>query len=134
MAEMPADITITPDRKSTRLNSVTPRSTLFPYTTLFRSLVIGQGKAEFGHHAHRLRAGAGAHHGRNAGRHHHHARSEEHTSELSHTEIYTLSLHDALPISRDRTREGRVWPSRSPPPGWGGRPSWPKCRPTSPSR
>src|SRR5579875_3670722 len=26
-------------------------------------------------------------------------RSEEHTSELSHTEIYTLSLHDALPIA-----------------------------------
>src|SRR5215211_3992980 len=26
-------------------------------------------------------------------------RSEEHTSELHHTEIYTLSLHDALPIS-----------------------------------
>src|SRR3712207_1267596 len=26
-------------------------------------------------------------------------RSEEHTSDSSHTNIYTLSLHDALPIS-----------------------------------
>src|ERR1051326_7353774 len=112
-----------PDRKSTRLNSShiplsrmpsfvlmirrPPRSTLFPYTTLFRSrrvlddfgigvrigwrlVVLTIGNAEA-------------------------ARSEEHTSELqSHsfisyavfcfndtatTEIYTLSLHDALPIS-----------------------------------
>src|ERR1043165_2415940 len=112
------------DRKSTRLNSIhvalslmpssalmirrPPRSTLFPYTTLFRShaeifeirlainkidndCVIGHGRL--------LRI-----------------RSEEHTSELhsrglisyavfcfndtATTEIYTLSLHDALPISR----------------------------------
>src|SRR5882672_147190 len=35
-------------------------------------------------------------------------RSEEHTSELSHTEIYTLSLHDALPISHRRRGEIRA--------------------------
>src|ERR1051326_5055149 len=89
-----------------------PRSTLFPYTTLFRSLLtIGglprqrsqrrpgslQDSSAFGV-----------------------SRSEEHTSELqSHsfisyavfffndtatTEIYTLSLHDALPISTDDRR------------------------------
>src|ERR671925_526409 len=94
-----------------------PRSTLFPYTTLFRSL------ADVRHldpRLHReLHAGVGE-------------RSEEHTSELQSretisyavfclkknqsrrlpvffvfndtatTEIYTLSLHDALPISRRR--------------------------------
>src|SRR2546422_2884572 len=48
-----------------------PRSTLFPYTTLFRSLVLGQGRPapdgrQVGKHAARLTA----------------ARSEEHTSEL----------------------------------------------------
>src|SRR5882762_9035971 len=96
-----------------------PRSTLFPYTTLFRSRGTG------------VRPGP-----RVAWRWPYPARSEEHTSELqSHlnlvcrlllekkkknsfllsififffffndtatTEIYTLSLHDALPISRYR--------------------------------
>src|SRR3990167_5462666 len=109
------------DRKSTRLNSShsqisdavffflmirrPPRSTLFPYTTLFRSVID-----EVRHDRRRLGArrsdglrydGFGP-------------RSEEHTSELQSqsnlrcrlfffndtatTEIYTLSLHDALPI------------------------------------
>src|SRR3990167_2020228 len=113
------------DRKSTRLNSShsqisyslffflmirrPPRSTLFPYTTLFRSVDGGwylnlgpiftldgfRSRAEFCHD-----------------------RSEEHTSELQSqsnllfplfffndtapTEIYPLSLHDALPICRWR--------------------------------
>src|SRR6266480_2818741 len=126
-----------PDRKSTRLNSRhmstayaafcfnkneilvvfflmirrPPRSTLFPYTTLFRSALhptLTRVWSRHGHHGQRLVQ----------------ARSEEHTSELpSHvnrvcrlllqqkrdprrfffddtppTEIYTLSLHDALPI------------------------------------
>src|SRR6267378_6544973 len=48
-----------------------PRSTLFPYTTLFRSI--------HGHLAHRLDAAAHARATRRAGRR---ARSEEHTSEL----------------------------------------------------
>src|SRR6202012_1731009 len=34
-------------------------------------------------------------------------RSEEHSLNSSHTEIYTLSLHDALPISR-RSKRGRI--------------------------
>src|ERR1043165_9397450 len=89
-----------------------PRSTLFPYTTLFRSLVVDAGRhiAEVRRRhvlpAHRLEIED--------------ERSEEHTSELQSrglisyaffffndtatTEIYTLSLHDALPISRRRCR------------------------------
>src|SRR6185369_10721156 len=99
-----------------------PRSTLFPYTTLFRS-------RDEERHQHESRPHAPEHHARAA-------RSEEHTSELqSHlnlvcrlllekkkniktfcfffndtatTEIYTLSLHDALPISRRGAPPARV--------------------------
>src|SRR6266513_929394 len=95
-----------------------PRSTLFPYTTLFRSLVreIGDGDRIC---TRRFVEVADE-------------RSEEHTSELQSrfdlvcrlllekkiifffffndtatTEIYTLSLHDALPIARPRDRRRR---------------------------
>src|ERR1043166_5078347 len=85
-----------------------PRSTLFPYTTLFRSL------DKLGVKLTRLSAAQAEYLGvREAGPF---KRSEEHTSELQSrfgisyaafcfndtatTEIYTLSLHDALPISR----------------------------------
>src|SRR3989338_5252385 len=98
-----------------------PRSTLFPYTTLFRSAALEiadapfeiEHVARFGEITFELAV-----------------RSEEHTSELQSpfhflfpllfffndtatTEIYSLSLHDALPICcardcgcavRDRTR------------------------------
>src|ERR1051326_2973865 len=86
-----------------------PRSTLFPYTTLFRSLQTASQR--FPMRAYLPRALCGLLHSK------FHRRSEEHTSELqSHsfisyavfffndtatTEIYTLSLHDALPISAD---------------------------------
>src|ERR1051326_7319171 len=89
-----------------------PRSTLFPYTTLFRSLLIPAGRT-FAHHS----ASATYVHGKTVKIE---GRSEEHTSELqSHsfisyavfffndtapTEIYPLSLHDALPISSDTGR------------------------------
>src|ERR1019366_10298868 len=43
-----------------------PRSTLFPYTTLFRSHPVGKGRVD----------------GLGSGHHHRHDRSEEHTSEL----------------------------------------------------
>src|SRR5574341_808531 len=95
-----------------------PRSTLFPYTTLFRSVWRGSG---IGHRTARVTPRLRP------------RRSEEHTSELSHqlisyavfclkkkkenklsfffffndtatTEIYTLSLHDALPICLARIR------------------------------
>src|ERR1035441_9016423 len=91
-----------------------PRSTLFPYTTLFRSLHSGALAAqEMGGSltVHSDGAGLGAR-----------FRSEEHTSELQSlrhlvfrpffyndtatTEIYTLSLHDALPISAQRRAGG----------------------------
>src|SRR5256885_11880616 len=50
-----------------------PRSTLFPYTTLFRSSVVVENKPR------RLGRHCRAHHRQEAGREH---RSEEHTSEL----------------------------------------------------
>src|SRR3990167_2181287 len=93
-----------------------PRSTLFPYTTLFRSLLVGIAGVLIEvlvlrriYRAPELFQ----------------LRSEEHTSELQSqskilcrlfffndtatTEIYTLPLHDALPISsgRDRRRPDR---------------------------
>src|ERR1039458_8908436 len=112
-----------PDRKSTRLNSShlgisyavfclqsvrpPPRSTLFPYTTLFRSPRV--------YDAHRARSAAPHVSPQRRARQFRAARSEEHTSELQSlrhlvcrllltkcpatTKIYPLSLHDALPIS-----------------------------------
>src|SRR3989304_3353953 len=82
-----------------------PRSTLFPYTTLFRSGVAAQRRSAAGVLCHLVKlqptTGGGP-------------RSGEHTSEIpsrlhplcrvfffndtATTEIYTLSLHDALPI------------------------------------
>src|ERR671920_77014 len=104
-----------------------PRSTLFPYTTLFRSVNPPPVVRFHGHWASR-----------------HAARSEEHTSELQSrqylvcrlllekkrepfpslsvdlpsfffndtatTEIYTLSLHDALPICEPTTSGEVPWP------------------------
>src|SRR5436190_13696663 len=53
-----------------------PRSTLFPYTTLFRSITIGQRSISIGEIA------------LDAGRFVNHERSEEHTSELqSHSDL-----------------------------------------------
>src|ERR1043165_9963572 len=84
-----------------------PRSTLFPYTTLFRSRVEDTVTI----HVNTARAAADS----LAGSPPSHLRSEEDTSEIQSrgllsfavfffndtatTEIYTLSLHDALPIS-----------------------------------
>src|SRR5690242_10244800 len=167
--------TASPDRKSTRLNSShmsisyavfclirrPPRSTLFPYTTLFRSRAAADGEVGVAH----LRGDGApgqalARHVLGEARRHPAqlvvqalavgdvlrerllvrdrdglARSEEHTSELqSHvnlvcrllldtatTEIYTLSLHDALPIS-----SGCGWRSR------GSAPSWRRCARSGP--
>src|SRR2546422_5895684 len=54
-----------------------PRSTLFPYTTLFRSRVVGRGVPDLGFEAERLGRLAMA-----AGLRGVAARSEEHTSEI----------------------------------------------------
>src|SRR5712664_1290230 len=107
-----------------------PRSTLFPYTTLFRSHLAAKmvDRERYLTTNHQLAE----------------MRSEEHTSELQSrsdlvcrlllektklrilfffffndtatTEIYTLSLHDALPISSRRENGGpRAVPHHQPP-------------------
>src|ERR1051326_8254259 len=97
-----------------------PRSTLFPYTTLFRSTEAGRQTAEQAlKNIRRIQIGDSR-----GWR----SRSEEHTSELqSHsffsyaafffndtatTEIYTLSLHDALPIYRSWPADSRAGPEK----------------------
>src|ERR1043166_5675463 len=91
-----------------------PRSTLFPYTTLFRSALTGNLPA--------LVASAAGGATATVSTTTQGSRSEEHTSELQSrfgisyaalffndtatTEIYTLSLHDALPICPDRQPAG----------------------------
>src|ERR1051325_1683252 len=83
-----------------------PRSTLFPYTTLFRSVLVEVVEARVRDRVVEAR-NTGEQRDADEG-------SEEHTSELQSpsviwyalfffndtatTEIYTLSLHDALPI------------------------------------
>src|ERR1043165_4851283 len=83
-----------------------PRSTLFPYTTLFRSVRGAEEAFKLNLRDRKQAADREADRGAD--------RSEEHTSELQSrgltsyavfcfndtatTEIYTLSLHDALPI------------------------------------
>src|SRR5476649_1542184 len=97
-----AKVGVVQDRKSTRLTPVTPRSTLFPYTTLFRSFLADGACFRIRAHGGSRQEHATVAHapeGRQGGRR---ARSEEHTSNSSHTEIYTLSLHDALPIFSGR--------------------------------
>src|SRR5260221_637053 len=131
-----------------------PRSTLFPYTTLFRSLVKNKtvtvklnltgtnftpyqgrpvGETYMTHYATAAVLGsllfaAGAKRVRYVEACKSLPRSEEHTSELqSHseivcpffndtatTEIYTLSLHDALPISgQEQDGDGQAEPHRN---------------------
>src|ERR1017187_10202912 len=74
--------------------------TLFPCTTLFRSPVTADRidmiikYPEFGFIIPGGKPLAGD------SKSHSVSRSEEHTSELPVTDVYTLSLHDALPISR----------------------------------
>src|SRR3712207_8868593 len=77
-----------------------PRSTLFPYTTLFRSHAVREGRAR-GHpphapgvHVHRVVAGDRAGVSRGAARSPHAARlrSEEHTSELQSRQYLVCRL------------------------------------------
>src|SRR5580658_3400744 len=91
-------LTIQRDRKSGSAGMPRPRSTLFPYTTLFRSAEFTENiingverpvkAAELFAFTLRVRAGNTDNS----------ARSEERFSRNAETEIYTLSLHDALPI------------------------------------
>src|SRR3990167_6180614 len=90
-----------------------PRSTLFPYTTLFRSLPR---RVEAGHLQHLFDVallGAVKHRRckdrksrRLKSSHNHKPSSLFFFNDTATTEIYTLSLHDALPISAP-TRRGR---------------------------
>src|SRR5579864_8422527 len=88
------------DRKSGSAGMPRPRSTLFPYTTLFRSRKANDS------HADCYQYFCVPEYGTANGRLHFHAvhfmrtRSEERFSRNAETEIYTLSLHDALPISQ----------------------------------
>src|SRR5258707_8674602 len=66
-----------------------PRSTLFPYTTLFRSLKIVLALSVFGHF---LAAMWWRRRGVPGGRHHMAARSEEHTSELQSRQYLVCRL------------------------------------------
>src|SRR5258708_29244357 len=60
-----------------------PRSTLFPYTTLFRSEAVGLAFCHFADRRSAVPAAVDMHmHGAFAVAHHDHGRSEEHTSEL----------------------------------------------------
>src|SRR4028119_2205491 len=87
------------DRKSGSAGMPRPRSTLFPYTTLFRSrgeAALAEGEADHLLHA---RLGQRVDDARRALAERRYLRSEERFSRNAETEIYTLSLHDALPIS-----------------------------------
>src|SRR5438309_3027145 len=92
-----------------------PRSTLFPYTTLFRSRRRGVARGARARHRRRLSRGGGWHaqprQGADAGaRHRAQGRSEEHTSELQsqfHL-VCRLLLEKKKPIpARDAVAEKR---------------------------
>src|SRR4030065_675906 len=87
-----------------------PRSTLFPYTTLFRSHIAAHGQEARRAWIVHLPAGVGRCHG--GGDRESKRLNTSHTwnscavflfNDTAPTEIYTLSLHDALPISYRRT-------------------------------
>src|SRR6266542_1659928 len=86
------------DRKSGSAGMPRPRSTLFPYTTLFRSYPRFPAPVEFiaaviAYYVHPVNIQTACLIISNDG-----SRSEERFSRNAETEIYTLSLHDALPI------------------------------------
>src|SRR5216683_231143 len=87
------------DRKSGSAGMPRPRSTLFPYTTLFRSHCI---QMDTSVNAANQVVSVGADIAFDADPKFFaptETRSEERFSRNAETEIYTLSLHDALPIS-----------------------------------
>src|SRR4028118_365755 len=88
------------DRKSGSAGMPRPRSTLFPYTTLFRSRADFLNSDAKGSAARLESARSSPLHLLGCGLHFLLWRSEERFSRNAETEIYTLSLHDALPISR----------------------------------
>src|SRR4028119_1111894 len=95
--------TTSSDRKSGSAGMPRPRSTLFPYTTLFRSalseLAKDLGKADI----HKRYAPYAQNYKNLWWDKYNLFRSEERFSRNAETEIYTLSLHDALPICVERT-------------------------------
>src|SRR6201987_4245861 len=90
-----------------------PRSTLFPYTTLFRSPASGPARGRMAVKAPRVRsyrATWSLHRDRKSTRlnssHQIISYAGFFFNDTATTEIYTLSLHDALPISGERAGEG----------------------------
>src|SRR3989338_8458712 len=82
-----------------------PRSTLFPYTTLFRSVYLGIFVFRLQHRANTFQREAHAHvevldrkSTRLNSRHSSISYAVFFFNDTATTEIYTLSLHDALPI------------------------------------
>src|ERR1039458_10104431 len=107
-----------------------PRSTLFPYTTLFRShrLQPHPGPRHPGRHLHRLALPAGDRKSTRLNSSHlgisyavfcfKKNKKNFFINDTATTEIYTLSLHDALPISSPTTASRPTSPwSASPPTG-----------------
>src|SRR5688572_32597388 len=92
-----------------------PRSTLFPYTTLFRSLTDGHARSRRYPRAHqraRPHRLGGIRDGdtrRRRGRHHHAGRSEEHTSELqSQSNLVCRLLLEKKKKEKKRTARKRI--------------------------
>src|SRR5438034_5453352 len=79
-----------------------PRSTLFPYTTLFRSGIVGNNR-----HTRAARIPPGPDH-------FHDVRSEEHTSELqSHSDLVCRLLLEKKKIKKKQTRHRNRIQTRS---------------------
>src|SRR4028118_2317372 len=98
--------TTSSDRKSGSAGMPSPRSTPFPYTTLFRSVLLIIARAMI---RNKPDSYCTSYDLQTAGIQqmvHDLIRSEERFSRNAEPEIYTLSLHDALPICPAHHRAG----------------------------
>src|SRR5438034_6428526 len=89
-----------------------PRSTLFPYTTLFRSHILGTERHESRRIDNQLRGRSGRQGDPGSSRFY--LRSEEHTSELqSHSDLVCRLLLEKKKTQRAPTKPGAAQPNRS---------------------